>query len=127
MKELKLELDFTRRGTGMSVTSDRVEILIEPDKLTKAAGEAIAARIVGGVRSAGWVKTGTLANGIKAERGPDGSTQVTVPGDRLVRDPELATKLADAVPAVREPFTTPERDQVEKAVGDSFHVTRRAP
>lgn len=123
---MKIVLDPQLSRSNAKITADAVEIDVDPASLTEVVGEAMATVIRDAIREAGWVKTGKLADGVQAVKNADGTVNVVIPGDRLVRDEALADKLAAAAPAVAKAYTPAVRRELEKAFGGLFTVTRRA-
>lgn len=108
---------FKGKHGAVRITSQALEIDIDPVKLAADAAEAGASAVAADIAALpgdSWHKTGTLARGIAVQRSGMGSA-VVAPPDRLQR-PGLLEKLVEQLAVLRDPASD---KRIEKAIDAS--------
>lgn len=112
MSKDEVAIDPSLKADGVSIVADELVIEMDPLKLGQGPAEAIRRAIVAGIRGISargrdghrlFNRTGHLADGIDVQS-TGSEYQITAPGDRL-EDPAVASRLAELVPAIRDPLT----------------------
>ena len=103
------------------------EWILETDesKLAQPIAEVIRQEIAIAIRNLPgkkWDRSGTLVNGLRIERQPDGSWAVLPPADRLQTDDLMQRLIAD-VPMIADPMSSP---RVIAAIEASLAIVVRA-
>lgn len=139
MSETKIGRSFKLKGktTSVSVQSDELKLTVNAKAMGKIVTEAIAkatsdgihaisARTADGKRQL-FVRTGTLASGIKAMSSAGADWNVVTPPDRL-SDPKLAERLKSLVPVLRNPMGDADvTEAVHVAMRDTVKIKKAAP
>ncbi len=111
----KIDLTPKLRTANVTIKSDPIVFDFDEAKIVDGIAEAVAKAVVKDIRAQPvdkWDKTGHLASGIRAVRG-----DVVAPSDRLNRDPALAQRFSDEIPAMRQPLEPrPVVDAIDLAV-----------